>query len=357
MAKSGAANELSAAALAPSSGKAGVRLEGVELAHANTPSEIRPRIMAGAVGAVSRTLGQFQHDMQVAKDLVASGARVVELEPADITESMLRDRIEIDPDSQTALVESIQRNGQQVPILVRQLTQSPVRYQVAFGHRRLAACRTLGRKVLAVVRPLTDEQLLIAQGQENSSRRDLSYIERAIFALNLEARGLDRPSIMAALSTDKTELSKLMSVARAVPGDIVKSIGPAPKAGRTRWLGLAERLSGKGYNAPIAALLERPDFLAATSDDRFAQIFKALAASPKKGTSQKAWTSSDGKTVVRIATSGKIMNFAVDQSKEPEFGQFLLARLSEVYEEFRSQQSGATEISLGKKRSDAEPNA
>jgi ParB family chromosome partitioning protein len=357
MMKNGAASEWPAGASVPAPVDAAQKHEKTELAHANTSVETRPRIMAGAVGAVSRTLGQFQHDMQAAKDLVASGARVVELEPADIADSMLRDRIEIDADSQTALVESIQRNGQQVPILVRQLAQSPFRYQVAFGHRRLAACRTLGRKVLAIVRPLTDEELLIAQGQENSSRRDLSYIERAIFALNLEARGLDRLSIMAALSTDKTELSKLMSVARAVPADIVKSIGPAPKAGRTRWLGLAERLSEKGSNTSVTALIERPDFLTASSDDRFAQVFAALAASPKKGPSHKAWTSSDGRTVVRISTSGKIMNFAVDQTKEPEFGKFLLDRLSEVYDEFRSRLSGATEISLGKERSNTKPNA
>jgi len=39
-----------------------------------------------------------------------------------------------------------------------------------------------------VVRSLTDEQLVIAQGQENSGRTDLTFIERARFAARLEDR-------------------------------------------------------------------------------------------------------------------------------------------------------------------------
>ena len=46
---------------------------------------------------------------------------------------------------------------------------------------------------------------------------------------------------MQALSTDKTELSKLLSVAKAVPSTIVKAIGPAPSAGRRRWMEIAHK--------------------------------------------------------------------------------------------------------------------
>jgi len=64
------------------------------------------------------------------------------------------------------------------------------------------------------VRSLDDHQLVVAQGVENSARRDLSFIERAMFAKALEDAGYERPVIMASLSTDKTELSKMISVAR-----------------------------------------------------------------------------------------------------------------------------------------------
>ena len=129
-----------------------------------------------------------------------------------------------------------------MPILIRPHPQAKDRYQVAYGHRRLRAVADLGRKVRAVVRPMTDSELVIAQGVENSARKDLSYIEKAVFAMRLEDRGFERPVIMDALSTDKGELSKLISVARGVPEDLVRTIGPAPKAGRRRWLAMAELL-------------------------------------------------------------------------------------------------------------------
>ena len=49
-------------------------------------------------------------------------------------------------------------------------------YQVAYGHRRVRATAILGIKVRAIVRDLTDAELVIAQGQENNARQDLSFI-------------------------------------------------------------------------------------------------------------------------------------------------------------------------------------
>jgi ParB family chromosome partitioning protein len=142
------------------------------------------------------------------------------------------------------LVQSIAENGQEVPILVRRHPNDEDRYQIAYGHRRLQAVKLLGLKVQAIVRKLDDTDVVIAQGIENSARRNLSYIERAVFALNLELKGFERPVIMKALSTDKTELSKLISVAKAIPAEIVRSVGAAPGIGRRRWMALAQDWNG-----------------------------------------------------------------------------------------------------------------
>ncbi len=91
-------------------------------------------------------------------------------------------------EADVGLVEAIREQGQQVPILVRPHPDRPGRYQVAFGHRRLRAVAEIGIPVRAVVRDLTDEQLVVAQGQENNERRDLSYIEKARFAQKLQLR-------------------------------------------------------------------------------------------------------------------------------------------------------------------------
>ena len=73
------ANELAPAnfkSASPGSTPGGHPQNGPAMASADT----RPRVVAGAVGAVSRTLEQFNQDMQAAKDLVASGGKVVELD-------------------------------------------------------------------------------------------------------------------------------------------------------------------------------------------------------------------------------------------------------------------------------------
>jgi ParB family chromosome partitioning protein len=246
----------------------------------------------------------------------------------------------MEPEGQAALVESIRQSGQQVPVLVRRIGHVPDRFQIAYGHRRVAACRQLGRRVLAIIRTLSDQELLVAQGQENSSRKDLSYIERAMFALNLEKRGVGRDAIMLALSTDKTELSKMISVARSVPADIVRSIGPAPKAGRTRWLALSQRLAEVRPDAKFRALLASAEFAAASTDARFDRVFGFLLAKPKEGAEPLVWANPEGRQVVRGARSSKAFTLTIDEAQEPGFGEFLLTHLGDLYETFRSRKAG-----------------
>lgn len=102
-----------------------------------------------------------------------------------IDPSFLRDRLEENDAGFTALRNCIARDGQISPILVRPHPTEPGRFQAAFGHRRLRAATELGRPVRCIMRPLSDRQLLIAQGQENSARTNLSFIERCLFALAL----------------------------------------------------------------------------------------------------------------------------------------------------------------------------
>ena len=66
---------------------------------------------------------------------------------------------------------------------------------------------------------MKDHEHVIAQGQENSARANLSFIEKAIFAANLARLHYDEDNtvILTALSIDRTTLSKMLSVA-ALPG-------------------------------------------------------------------------------------------------------------------------------------------
>ena len=63
---------------------------------------------------------------------------------------------------------------------------------IVFGHRRAKVARDLGINVRAVVKPLADIEHVIAQGQENTARADLSFIERALFAQKLAKTRYDQ---------------------------------------------------------------------------------------------------------------------------------------------------------------------
>ena len=121
--------------------------------------------------------------LHLAADLQADkGEPIIEVEPSLIDGSFIRDRLDGFDEEIVELVELIRDHGQQVPVLLRPHPKDSTQFQVVYGHRRVRACRTLEKPVRAVVRALTDAQLVVAQGQENSARKALSYIERAFFA-------------------------------------------------------------------------------------------------------------------------------------------------------------------------------
>lgn len=213
----------------------------VEPTRPEVPSVQQPHRPSGAVKAMNLSLGRLGEEAAAAKALresLASGDKVLEIDPAAIEMSFIRDRIPVDKDAEfERLKQSIQESGQQVPILVR---PDPVRaghYQAAYGHRRLRAAAEIGVPVKAVVRKLTDEELILAQGQENGPRVDLSFIERALFARRMDEHGFSRDMIAKALATDKPETSRLLQVAQTIDPEIILAIGPAPRSdARAGWL-------------------------------------------------------------------------------------------------------------------------
>lgn len=78
------------------------------------------------------------------------------------------------------LAESIQSQGMLQPIVVRELPNSLLRYEIVCGHRRARAANMAGlTEISAVVREMTDEQADIARLHENQDREDVHYLEVA----------------------------------------------------------------------------------------------------------------------------------------------------------------------------------
>ncbi|WP_230534546.1 plasmid partitioning protein RepB [Microvirga roseola] len=297
-----------------------------------------PRVRSGAIAAMGASLQQLTE----IRDQVESGSAIVEIETDLIDGSFVSDRMADATDSSIdSLAESIRESGQQVPILVRPHPDQKDRYQVAFGHRRVKAAARLGIKVRAVVRNLTDQELVVAQGKENLDRRDLSFIEKAFFALHLETLKFDRTVIMQALSTDKADLSRYIAVARAIPEAIASAIGPAPKAGRARWIALSEALSGPAAKRAAEAAIAEVSFANLDTDSRFSQVLSAVTKKPSVGNSEpKARTISigSGQKVAKVRQTGRDLKISIDQGFDTAFAAYLIEQLPSLAEAYASAQ-------------------
>lgn len=261
---------------------------------------------------------------------------IIEIAPALVDSAPIADRMEPEDDHYRRLCDSIAARGQASPILVRPHPAAAGRYQVAFGHRRLRAAASLGRPVRAIVRDLSDRELVIAQGQENSARANLSFIERGRFAQALEEAGHDRATLMQALAIDKTALSRLIAVANRMPSDIVEAVGPAPAAGRDRWLALARAYAEQCLARPVDPLLESQSFLSASSNRRFDLLYRHLtrtAARPPKPVVRE-WRSRSGAMVATVSRGEGCFALAMDCAGARSFGDFLLSRMDALYEDY-----------------------
>lgn len=292
----------------------------------------------GALSAISRSLDGLSERAKRADEIeqkLVQGLAVVEIDPLLVDVSFIPDRMELSREQNDSFRETIREHGQQSPILVRPKLGAEGRYEVAFGHRRLRAAQELGIKVRAVVRKLSDDELVIAQGQENSSRTDLTYIERARFAARLEARGFSRDVIMSALGIDKAALSKLIALATRLPGKVVDAIGPAPGFGRLRWAELADLLEARGAVERTSLHIEGSQFSDADSDKRFLSVYSLLRgkAPPKRA---ETIVATDGNAIGELSRSGRKLVLSFDGKALPEFGDFVRDRLDALYAEFKS---------------------
>ncbi len=314
-----------------------------ELPHGNsapeTPISQAPQpiahVRSGAVGAMERSLGQIATAAERAKALVASGAAVVEIAADKLAGSFAPDRLDDEGPEFTTLFQAIKESGQKSPILVRPHPNKPDHYQIAYGHRRAKILERLGRPVRAVVQHLTDEELVVIQGQENSARKDLSYIERGLFAVTLQEQGFDRSVIMSALSMEKTQLSRLLSLTKSIPKDVILAIGPAPKAGRPRWTALAERLGVLKNTSRLDEALADQKFQESNTDQRFVRVFNAVA--PRKQvakTTRAVIKAQAGHKIAMVERTGTTLSVVVGADESLEFGEFVAARLPELYRQF-----------------------
>lgn len=262
---------------------------------------------------------------------LARSLQLLELDPATISGSEFEDRLPHSPEDLADLVTSIRDHGQQIPILVHRLGADS--YRIIYGRRRLAAIRQLGQKVRALVTQMDDDQRIIAQGVENTVRRDLSFVEKALFAHRLRLAEVDDATIRAALNIDvgapkATTISTMKLVVEVLGEEVILAIGRAPGIGRPRWRALAETFRDRSVEfadvnrAALIRLAESAGFTDANpeadgedpSDQRFKAVFAFVQTSgqpnaPAPATSAEVTEQGSVLGAVKRSPSGVTLSF------------------------------------------------
>lgn len=310
----------------------------------DTPQAQAPKSSSPHLLKVAAGVRQMQERSELADRLLKDGEQIVELDPDQILPSLIHDRFEgaYDDAVIAEIVESMRERGQIVPGLVRPAPDKTGTFQIVYGRRRLAAAKKLGLKFKAAIRELTDEQAVIFQGEENTAREDLSYIEKCSFALAQEGAGYRRETICASLSTGKSHVSEMIKIASSVPKEILQAIGSAPGIGRGRWEDLVRRYALIGNAGRAADFIRTGRFLEAGSDERFNLLLSSLpmeldrTEKPKAARpASRSWAPIDKSIRVTVKQTGKAITLAVNESDGNRFGSWISENLDGLYEEFR----------------------
>jgi ParB family chromosome partitioning protein len=288
---------------------------------------------------VAAGVRQMQERSELAERLLKDGGQIIEIEPSEIMESAIPDRFAsaYDETSIAELIESIREHGQSTPGLVRSVQGGLKPFQIVFGRRRLAAAKILGIKFKAIARELTDEEAIVLQGEENSNRHDLSFIERCLFAQSQELAGYRREVICKSLNTGKSHLSEMIRVATTLPRDIVLEIGPAPEVGRRRWLDFEARWSSHKEPARVAeAVLSKDIIRNSPSESRFAAVLDAL----NKSEASAPTSSSTSELIAHGLVLGQIQygksssRLTFNKSVPAGFVEFIAAQIEDLHDQF-----------------------
>ncbi len=217
---------------------------------------------------------------------------ILSLDPSKVDHSPFQDRFAADQEAEAELEVlklSIATEGQKIPVLVRPHPTKADRYQLAYGHRRLAAILAIMNeaerselvKIKAYVRDLTDRQLIEEQALENGVRENLTWIELAMWALQLKEAGLSHRAICPVLGLSEAGVSHLFRVTSVIPSDIVYAIGRARLVGRPKWTAFADLLKEAGRIERVRAVLGTDAFKRADGAGRIALAIAAATGAAK----------------------------------------------------------------------------
>lgn len=295
--------------------------------------------MTGAAKTVVRSIEEMAANTRKLMD----GETIIELSPLVLDSSFAADRLSDKDHDYEELKKAIKDFGQLTPILVRPHASDSERYMVVFGHRRAQVAQELGINVKAIVKKLDDAASAVAQGQENSARSNLSFIERAFFAQNLLASGMTKDVIKSSIGIDDAMLSRMLSVIETIPVVMLRDLGASKTIGRDKWLSLRQLMLNPAYLTIAQEYVAGPAFQAQPEDKRFDDLhgylkrYKARseAKAARKSELAKIWTSADDALSLTMNAKAKRVAIEFSRTEARPFGEWISNNLDRLYDEYR----------------------
>lgn len=123
------------------------------------------------------------------------------------------------------LMSSIKQHGLKQPIGVWKV-KKPEGYVLAFGYRRLTACRKLGWKVIpaSIESPMDKENMILINAIENIQRRDITTGEFGRICDLLERLGLTLDQIASRISKPVTRVRQALEIYHRIPADLREKV-------------------------------------------------------------------------------------------------------------------------------------
>ena len=135
-------------------------------------------------------------------ELVRDNDKIVEIALDEIKKNPYQPRTYFNEEKLNELKESIEKNGLLQPIIVKKAVKG---YYIIAGERRYRAFELLGRKEIpAIIKEMTDEEMMVFAVLENLQREDLSALEESESYKNL----------MDKMSLTQEELAKKLGKSR-----------------------------------------------------------------------------------------------------------------------------------------------
>ena len=132
--------------------------------------------------------------------------------------SPLNPRRRLDPQAMKELTDSVRAHGILQPLLVRPVDGGK-KFEVVFGHRRLAAAKTAKLEdVPCAVRQLTDQEALEIGLIENLQREDVHPLDEADgYRKLMKEAGYDAPAIAAKVGKSVSHVYQRLKLAELIP--------------------------------------------------------------------------------------------------------------------------------------------